>query len=145
MEPLQRNDFQEKNKYIISFKSTRSLSPDSAIPYFKLHDCNTFAQVWQSDLRSVFASNPDLETNCSFVPLSLELQKKNTHIFLHCSLSAPCIPPASNCSESLNIMAPVLGTVIHVPTPKVPRQRRYSISSLGRQNKHIRSVDVDVD
>lgn len=84
-----KNDVQENNIYI-GFYSARSLSPDSAIPYIKLHDCNTFAQLWQSDLRSVFASNPDLETKCSFFPFSLELKKKKT---THTSSYTACFPP----------------------------------------------------
>lgn len=86
-----------RKQYIISFKSTRSLSPDSAIPYFTLHDCNTFAQVWQSDLKSVFASNPDLETKCSFFPFSLELKKnkkqKTTHTSSYTAHFPPLHPP----------------------------------------------------
>lgn len=96
-------------KQYISFYSARSLSPDSAIPYFTLHDCNTFAQVWQSDLKSVLARNPDLETKCSFFPFSLELKEKTTHTSLPTLLTfhpSPLFPPKKQTTSSAETLPP---------------------------------------
>lgn len=138
-----KNDVQENNIYI-GFYSARSLSPDSAIPYIKLHDCNTFAQLWQSDLRSVFASNPDLETKCSFFPFSLELKKKknNTHIFLHCLLSTPASPLPPTALKVSTVWHPCWAPSSMFQHPRHHAKDDTPFLALEGKTK-IRSVNVD--